>query len=135
MHARGFEYVSVTQVISDEQGKFQFTDLEPGWYMLKAEHDGYFASEAKFWVARDDITKVSPILMHPRSGVVNESGDKVSVQCYNCVATGIRALIAFYFLRNCSIPAAKSREVAFSETGFSAENAGSREVARSSIGF
>jgi protocatechuate 3,4-dioxygenase beta subunit len=83
MHGRNFQYIPVARVISDEQGKFQFTDLEPGWYRLKAEHDGHWAAEAKFWVARDDITKVSPILMHPKSGVVNESGDQVFVQCYN----------------------------------------------------
>jgi Carboxypeptidase regulatory-like domain len=83
MHGRNFDYVPVTRVVSDEQGKFQFTNLGPGWYRLKAGHDGYGVAEAKFWVARDGITKVSPILMVPKSGLVKESGDPVYVHCYS----------------------------------------------------
>jgi len=54
-----FKEVVVAEATSNEKGEFQFTDLGPGWYTLTAAHDGYLNGTAKFWVARENLTKLS----------------------------------------------------------------------------
>jgi hypothetical protein len=66
MKERSFKYAFVAQVVSNEQGEFRFAGLEPGWYSLEAVHDGYDHEIAKFWIARETLTRLSRIEMLPR---------------------------------------------------------------------
>lgn len=63
MNERGFQYSYSMQAFSDEKGEFHFTGLEPGWYALYAESAGHNIEKAKFWIARETLTKLSRIEM------------------------------------------------------------------------
>ncbi len=61
----------IAEVIPNEKGEFQFSDLEPGWYTLKATHDGYWDGRwgdgTRFWIARENLTKLSRIYLFTKS--------------------------------------------------------------------
>jgi serine-aspartate repeat-containing protein C/D/E len=45
---------------TNEQGEFLFTNIEPGRYLLKASHDGYFDLKTRvFWVTRENQTRIT----------------------------------------------------------------------------
>jgi Carboxypeptidase regulatory-like domain len=49
-------------VNTDENGEFQFSDLNPGKYTLKVTHKGYIERSVKeFWLTRENLTTLSPI--------------------------------------------------------------------------
>ena len=54
----------ITEGVSNEKGEFQFSDLEPGWYTLKAVRDDSSA-RISFWVAGENLTRVSRIYLPP----------------------------------------------------------------------
>ena len=57
------------QGFTNEKGEFQFRDHEPGGYTLKAEHEGYYESAStSFWVARQNLTRLSVIFLFPQNG-------------------------------------------------------------------
>lgn len=60
-----FKEVLAAQGLANDEGEFQFTDLEPGWYTLDVSHEGYSDNAVRFWVARENLTKVFPIYMIP----------------------------------------------------------------------
>ena len=43
-----------------EKGSVRYY-CKPGWYKLKAVHDGYLSGDAKFWIARENATRLSQI--------------------------------------------------------------------------
>jgi hypothetical protein len=53
----------VAEVSSNDKGEFQFSDLESGWYRLKAEQEGYSKATVNFWVARETLTRLSRIYL------------------------------------------------------------------------
>jgi hypothetical protein len=57
--------VLAAQGLANDEGEFQFTDLEPGWYTLDVSDEGYSDNAVRFWVARENLTKVFPIYMIP----------------------------------------------------------------------
>jgi hypothetical protein len=61
----------VTEVIPNERGEFQISGLEPGWYTLKATHDGYWDGYwnegSRFWIARGNLTRISRIYLFTKS--------------------------------------------------------------------
>jgi Carboxypeptidase regulatory-like domain len=65
MRERFLKESVVAEVVSNDRGEFQFTDLEPGWYTLKATLDGYSNASVKFWVAHQNLTKLSRLYLFP----------------------------------------------------------------------
>lgn len=63
MKQRHIKDAVVTGGTSNEKGEFQFSDLEPGWYMLKANDGGPSCGIAQFWMARETLTRVSTIYL------------------------------------------------------------------------
>ena len=61
-----FEGTLTAQSSTDNEGKFQFVGLEPGWYSLRISHGGYGDDEVAFWVARENLTKLLSIYLFPR---------------------------------------------------------------------
>lgn len=61
MTERRFRFWSVAQGSSNERGEFEFAGLEPGWYSLLASHEGYHEQIAKFWIARETLTRTTRI--------------------------------------------------------------------------
>jgi len=57
----------IGQVTSTDGGKFEFSDLEPGWYTLQAVRDGYWNGSASFFVARENLTRLSRLFLYPKS--------------------------------------------------------------------
>jgi len=52
-----------TQVLtsqrSNERGEFQFRDVEPSQYVLRASHKGYRETQSEaFWITRENITRI-----------------------------------------------------------------------------
>jgi hypothetical protein len=47
---------------TNDRGEFQFGDIEPGRYMLKATREGYFGLTA-FWVARENLTRIDRVYL------------------------------------------------------------------------
>jgi hypothetical protein len=62
---RFFEGTFIAQSSTDNEGKFQFAALEPGWYSLRIDHDGYFGDLRAFWIARENLTKLLSIYLIP----------------------------------------------------------------------
>lgn len=56
----------IAEIVSNGKGEFQFTDLEPGWYMLRAARDDSSA-RISFWVARENLTRLSRIYLLPKN--------------------------------------------------------------------
>jgi carboxypeptidase family protein len=45
---------------SNEKGEFQFRDVEPGQYVLRASHKGNWTAQSdSFWITRENITRIS----------------------------------------------------------------------------
>ena len=66
MGQRGWRYSFVARMASDNEGNFHFAGLEPGWYSLEVNHGDYSREIRSFWIARDTLTRPSPIeLVHP----------------------------------------------------------------------
>jgi hypothetical protein len=65
--------ILVATAMANDAGEFQFafrsddTDLTPGWYDLKAVHDGYWDGDARFWVARNTLTRLPSFHLLPKS--------------------------------------------------------------------
>ena len=65
--------ILVATAMANDAGEFQFafrsddTDLTPGWYDLKAVHDGYWDGDARFWVARNTLTRLPSFHLFPKS--------------------------------------------------------------------
>lgn len=76
MEARSFKETMIAVVTSNEDGEFQFGGLEPGWYRLDAAHDGYREGTAKFWIARENLTKLSRFHLALKSQPVPCSVDR-----------------------------------------------------------
>ena len=57
----------IGQVISNDDGKFEFSklNLQPGWYAVTPIHEGYLSEVAIFWVARENLTKLSRVYLFP----------------------------------------------------------------------
>jgi hypothetical protein len=66
MKQRSFKESIAAQMDSNEKGEFQFDALEPGWYTLMAAHSGYENGSTRFWVARENLTRVTRINLLPR---------------------------------------------------------------------
>ena len=62
-HASGTGYVT----IANDKGEFQFRDVEPGRYELKATRDNYSqrVAAAAFLVARKNLTRIDGIYLFP----------------------------------------------------------------------
>ena len=71
MKERFFKEGVVAELTTNEKGEYQFSSLEPGWYTLIAAHDGYYDGSAKFWIARDNLTRPSRIRLVPVSAPAN----------------------------------------------------------------
>jgi hypothetical protein len=56
----------IAEIVSNGKGEFQFTDLEPGWYTLRAARDDSSA-RVSFWVARENLTRLSRIYLLPKN--------------------------------------------------------------------
>jgi Carboxypeptidase regulatory-like domain len=59
MKRRPFKESLSASASSDEKGEFRFSNLEPGWYALKVTRQGYSPDYLQFWVARENLTKLS----------------------------------------------------------------------------
>lgn len=66
MKDRSFNERVIVEVASNEKGEFQFTDLKPGWYTLKATRDDSNAV-VSFWVARQNLTRLSRLYLLPKN--------------------------------------------------------------------
>lgn len=45
---------------SNEKGEFQFQDVEPGQYVLRASHKGNWVAQSDtFWITRENITRIT----------------------------------------------------------------------------
>jgi protocatechuate 3,4-dioxygenase beta subunit len=55
--------VVISRGVSNAKGEFQFTELDPGWYTLEATRDGYSDGFVQFWVARENLTRLSRIYL------------------------------------------------------------------------
>jgi hypothetical protein len=45
---------------SNEKGEFQFRDVEPGRYVLRASHTGNWVAQSdSFWITRENITRIT----------------------------------------------------------------------------
>jgi protocatechuate 3,4-dioxygenase beta subunit len=66
MKQRYFKESVAAQIDSDEKGEFQFAALESGWYTLTAAHEGHETGSARFWVARETLTRVTRVNLFPR---------------------------------------------------------------------
>jgi protocatechuate 3,4-dioxygenase beta subunit len=64
---RAAEPAVTAEVISNDKGEFQFSDLEPGMYTLRAAHGGYLDEFTGFWIARGNVTRLSRIYLLPKS--------------------------------------------------------------------
>jgi hypothetical protein len=56
---------TVAYANTDEKGKFQFEDLEPGSYSLIVDHGGYNREFLGFWIARQNLTRTIRIHLKP----------------------------------------------------------------------
>jgi protocatechuate 3,4-dioxygenase beta subunit len=65
MRARAFKETVVAEVSPNEKGEFRFSDLEPGWYALRATREGYSSEYVQFWVARETLTRLSRLYLSP----------------------------------------------------------------------
>jgi protocatechuate 3,4-dioxygenase beta subunit len=63
MRKRARSLMVIGKVFSNAKGEFQFVELEPGWYTLKAARDGYSSGFVEFWVARENLTRISRIYL------------------------------------------------------------------------
>lgn len=63
MLQRNFQYSDAAETVSDENGKFHFAGLEPGWYSLEVNYADYPKETRNFWIARETLTQPSPIEM------------------------------------------------------------------------
>jgi hypothetical protein len=44
---------------SNEKGEFQFQDIEPGQYVVRASHKGTWVAQSEiFWITRENITRI-----------------------------------------------------------------------------
>ena len=43
---------------SNDEGKFQFRDVEPGQYLVRASHKNWSAQSEIFWITRENITRI-----------------------------------------------------------------------------
>lgn len=53
------------EVLTDERGEFQFKNIQPGWYELKAIRDSNWFMTKRFWIARGNLTRISMIGLYP----------------------------------------------------------------------
>jgi Carboxypeptidase regulatory-like domain len=65
MKLRAFKETVVADVSPNEKGEFRFSDLEPGWYALRATREGYSSEYVQFWVARETLTRLSRLYLIP----------------------------------------------------------------------
>jgi hypothetical protein len=65
MRQRHIKDTVVAKETSNEKGEFQFTDLQAGWYLLKAIDGGHSGGSVQFWIARETLTRVSTIYLLP----------------------------------------------------------------------
>lgn len=61
LNQRDFRYSFAAETISDKGGKFHFSGLESGWYSLQVTYSGYRQETRNFWIARENVTRPSPI--------------------------------------------------------------------------
>jgi hypothetical protein len=54
---------AIAEIVSNAKGEFQFAELDPGWYTLKAARDGYSNGFVEFWIARENLTSLSRIYL------------------------------------------------------------------------
>jgi hypothetical protein len=59
MTERRFQFTYLAQTTANEKGEFQFSGLEPGWYSLTVGHEGYNVQIARFWIARESVTRTT----------------------------------------------------------------------------
>jgi len=69
MTERSFDQRLVAEVVTNEKGEFQLSDLEPGWYSLESARDGYAIvgpwyniyelRGVRFWIASKNLTRLS----------------------------------------------------------------------------
>jgi Carboxypeptidase regulatory-like domain len=55
--------VGATRVVasqsSSDNGEFQFRDVEPGQYVVRASHKGKWAAQSEiFWITRENVTRI-----------------------------------------------------------------------------
>jgi hypothetical protein len=43
---------------SNEKGEFQFRDVEPGQYLVRASRKNWTAQSEIFWITRENITRI-----------------------------------------------------------------------------
>jgi hypothetical protein len=65
MKRRPFKVSIIASASPDEKGEFRFSDLEPGWYRLEATREGYLSDGLDFWVARENLIKLSRLYLIP----------------------------------------------------------------------
>jgi len=63
MKRRALKETVVVEVFPNEKGEFRLSDLEPGWYALKATREGYSTEYVQFWIARESLTRLSPLYL------------------------------------------------------------------------
>jgi hypothetical protein len=61
MGERTFKGTVAAEGVSDEKGEFRFTNLKPGRYTLTAIFDHHFSWRTDFWIARENLTRLSRI--------------------------------------------------------------------------
>jgi Carboxypeptidase regulatory-like domain len=65
---RDFKRMIVAKATSNGRGEFAFANLQSGWYIVEVVHEGYYdARMTAFWIARQNLTKLSPVYLLPKS--------------------------------------------------------------------
>jgi hypothetical protein len=66
LYERHYPERVIAEVTSNDRGVFQFSDLQPGSYTVRAALDGYWSRDIGVWVARENVTRLSPLYLFPQ---------------------------------------------------------------------